>query len=160
MAVLRRSLHKRRPGAQLTSLITVGLGLTNVLVAAQPLKVGFPAEYITAHKGRKAYVVGPGLELANIIVAVAFRDADIKYHPLRRKPAYYAEVLEHFSPYASHPVFEAVGLDADNLYTYTLLRNSSYRWRLCGDQWCHDEFLGPWWSGDERSGTSWFSGRA
>ena len=131
-------------------LIAVGLVLTTVPASAQPTKVVFPPEYVTAHEGENAYVVTPGLELANILVAVAFRDAEIKYHPLRRKPAYYAEVLEHFSPYASHPVFKALGLDPDNLGTYTLLRNSSYRWRLCGNEWCHDEFLGPWWSGNVR----------
>lgn len=136
--------------ALIVVLVAAALGLACVPVTAQPSTVTFPPEYIAAHKGRNAYVVSPALELANIIVAVAFRDAEMRHHPLRRQTAYYEEVLAYFSPYATHPVFDAVGLDPDNLYTYTLLRNSSYRWYLCGDDWCHDEFLGKWWRGDKR----------
>jgi len=149
MTIESRSLRKRTTVARLTLPISLGLVLATGLAAEQPSGIEFPAEYIAAHKGKNAYVVSPGLELANIVVAVAFRDAEIQYHPLRRRPAYYTEVLEQFSQYASHPVFEAVGLDPDSLSTYVLLRNSSYRWRLCGDRWCHDEFLGPWSGGDE-----------
>jgi len=144
-----RSLRTLHTVMRVALPIATWIGVFEMPAAAQPRKIEFPPAYIAAHRGENAYVVSPALELANILVAVAFRDADIQYHPLRRKPAYYAAVLAHFSPYASHPVFARLGLDPNDLSTYTTLRNSSYRWRPCGNQWCQEEFLGRWWSGDK-----------
>ena len=117
--------------------------------AETPL-IDFPSSYVSRHLDRHEYVVSPATELAIVLTAVAFRDSTIRYHPLRRRPAYYTEVIEHFSPYASHPVFKAVGLDTDSMAGYINLRNSSYRWRLCKSGWCQDDFLGRW-SGRDQS---------
>jgi hypothetical protein len=88
--------------------------------------------------------------MAIVLTAVAYQKTTLRYHPLRRKPEYYKEVLEHFGPFSDHAVFEALAIDPDSLGGYINLRNSSYRWDLCGDQWCEDAFLGKWWNGDSQ----------
>jgi hypothetical protein len=111
--------------------------------------IDFPPSYIGRQMDRHEYMVSPATELAIVLTAVAFRESTNRYHPLRRRPAYYAEVIEHFSPHASHPVFKAVGLHTDSMDSYINLRNSSYRWRLCGSGWCRHAFLGRWSSRDQ-----------
>lgn len=132
------------------------IALVTMAVAMLAIKPGyadaiaFPEAYIRQYEDSREYTVRAGLEMAIILTAVAYQNSTLKYHPLRRKPEYYQQVLDHFAPFANHPVFEALGLDPNSLAGYINLRNSSYRWDLCGGEWCEDEFLGKWWEGDSQ----------
>ena len=120
-----------------------------LLVRPAMAQNAFPRDYTDTYAGGHVYEVVPGVELAMILTAVAYRDADIRFHPVRRDTEYYHRVLAHFSSYADHPVFAALSLNPDDLRSYTDLRNNGYNWVFCGDQLCRQAFLGKWWQGEE-----------
>lgn len=140
-------MHSKTVRFHATHAVAVAALLASAPPAAS--QSSFPDDYIDTYAGEHAYEVVPGLELAMILTAVAYRNTDIRFHPVRRDTDYYERVLAHFAAFADHPVFAVLELDPDDLRTYTNLRNNGYNWVFCGEELCRQDFLGKWWQGAE-----------
>lgn len=88
--------------------------------------------YMKEHEGKVDFVIPETFELANIIWLLS---ANSKYATnLRKQGKYYEEVIEHFKPYQSHPIFNKLNSSEENYFeNYYSFRENSVGFQFEGD---------------------------
>ncbi len=101
----------------------------------------YTADYMKEHEGKADFAIPEVFELANIVWTLS--SSGQQASNLRREGNYYKEVMAHFAPYQSHPVFNELRFP-DSVYyeKYYSFRDNSVCFQFQGDSL---QYSGPYY---------------
>ena len=97
------------------------------------LEVNFDDDYIARYRGQVAYEVPEVFELANIAIALTEVGRESEYRVFKDTD-YCQRVLDHFSPYADHPLLAEINYVENNFTDYYSFRENSLAYVFEDDQ--------------------------
>jgi len=118
-------------------LVAVGIiALAAVVIKGssdnQPaLEVTFDEAYITKYEGQVTYEVPEVYELANIAIALTEVGQESQYRVFK-DTSYYQRVMEHFLPYADHPLMDEINYSDTDFSNYYSFRENSLAYTFDG----------------------------
>jgi len=139
----------------LITLVTLGIIALAVIFienrsSYQPApEIGFDEAYIQKYQDKVAYEVPEIYELANI--AIALTEVGQKSpHRIFKDTEYYDRVMDHFLPYADHPLLEEINYPDSQIMDYFSFRENSLAYTFDGQDLIPGSVFPPGtiWRGD------------